>query len=489
MFEALFVDSLTPLTTALLAVALLIACGFEFVNGFHDTANAVATVIYTNALKPWRAVVLSGVFNFIGVLAGGISVAMGIIKLLPTELMVSQGSGGALAMVLALLAGAILWNLGTWYLGLPASSSHTLIGAIIGVGLANSLTAGHAFGEGVNWSKAADIGTALLLSPLFGFTVAALLFLLLKQFVRDQRLFEPPPGLTAPPLWIRSLLIATCSGVSFAHGQNDGQKGVGLIMLILIGLAPGGFALDLQADASRLHSARIAAVEIEELLVHAEVLPAGADAARLEAAVDPTSQRAEEPRTAALVALHRIERLLEGRDRVREIRRADRFHVRQSILLLDDAIKELGKADALSHLTKSQKKALDAHRDEIKGLTDYAPTWVLFAVALSLGVGTMVGWKRIVLTIGEKIGKSHMTYAQGAAAELVAASTIIVSGQLGLPVSTTHVLSSGIAGTMVAQRSGLQKSTIRNILLAWVLTLPASMLLSGGLFLLFRLFV
>ncbi len=489
MFEALTVDPLTPLATAFLVVALLVACGFEFVNGFHDTANAVATVIYTNALRPWRAVVLSGFFNFVGVLAGGVSVAMGIIKLLPTELLVAQGSGVALAMVMALLGGAILWNLGTWYLGLPASSSHTLIGAIIGVGLANSLTPGHQLGEGVNWSKAGDIGLALLLSPLFGFTVAALLLVLLRNFVRDARLFKPPAGHAPPPLWIRSLLIATCSGVSFAHGQNDGQKGVGLIMLILVGIAPGGFALDLEADAARVRAARVAVHEIDELLVHAEILADGDEAARLDASIPADAQRIDDPRAGALVALHRLERLLDDRARVQDIPREERFRVRQAVLLLDDALKSLGKADALAALTGAQKKALDAHRDEIKGLTDYAPRWVLLAVALSLGIGTMFGWKRIVVTIGEKIGKAHLTYAQGAAAELVAASTIYVSGQLGLPVSTTHVLSSGIAGTMVAQKSGLQRATVRNILLAWLLTLPASMLLSGGLFLLFRLFV
>jgi PiT family inorganic phosphate transporter len=489
MFDALFVDSLTPLATVFLVVALLVACGFEFVNGFHDTANAVATVIYTNALRPWRAVVLSGVFNFIGVLAGGITVAIGIIKLLPTELLVAQGSGGALAMVMALLGGAILWNLGTWFFGLPASSSHTLIGAIIGVGLANSLTPGHAFGEGVNWSKAGDIGLALLLSPLFGFSLAALLFLLIRNFVRDKRLFEPPPGNTPPPLWIRILLIGTCSGVSFAHGQNDGQKGVGLIMLILVGIAPGGFALDLAADGERMRAAQVAVHEIDELLVHAEIIADGEEATRLDASIPPTAQKIDDPRAGALVALHRLERLLDDRARVRDIPREERFQVRQAIMLLDEALKSLGKKDALDALTSAQKKALDAQRDAVRGLTDYAPRWVLFAVALSLGIGTMVGWKRIVVTVGEKIGKAHLTYAQGAAAELVAASTIYVSGQLGLPVSTTHVLSSGIAGTMVAQKSGLQRTTVRNVLLAWVMTLPASMLLSGGLFLLFRLFV
>jgi PiT family inorganic phosphate transporter len=341
----------------------------------------------------------------------------------------------------------------------------------------------------VNWSKAGDIGAALLLSPLFGFTVAAGLLFLLKNFARDPRLFQPPPGLTPPPLWIRTLLILTCSGVSYAHGNNDGQKGVGLIMLILIGLMPGGFALDLATAEAEVAAARTATHQIDEVLVAARVLPAGADVAALDAAMNAQAQKADRAEEGVLVALRRIERHLEGHARVSELDRDERFAVRQAVFLLEDGLKKLEKAGKLGALTKEQREALGAKRKIVQRLTDYAPFWVVLAVAIALGTGTMVGWKRIVITVGEKIGKSHLTYAQGAAAELVAASTIWLSGQLGLPVSTTHVLSSGIAGTMVAQKSGLQRSTVRNILLAWVLTLPATVLLAGGLYLLLRLFV
>src|SRR6266481_2902330 len=228
----------------LLFVALLIALGFEFVNGFHDTANAVATVIYTHSLPANFAVVWSGMFNLIGVLLSSGAVAFGIISLLPVELILQVGSGAGFAMVFALLIAAIIWNLGTWYLGLPASSSHTLIGSIIGVGVANALMQGQDGTSGVDWSKATEIGYALLLSPLFGFCVAAALLLLLKFAVHNPALYTAPKGEQPPPWWIRSILILTCTGVSFAHGSNDGQKGMGLIMLILIGTVPNAYALN-----------------------------------------------------------------------------------------------------------------------------------------------------------------------------------------------------------------------------------------------------
>jgi PiT family inorganic phosphate transporter len=171
----------------LLFVALLIALGFEFVNGFHDTANAVATVIYTHSLPANVAVVWSGTFNFLGVLLSSGAVAFGIISLLPVELILQVGSGAGFAMVFALLIAAIIWNLGTWYLGLPASSSHTLIGSIIGVGVANALMNGQDGTSGVDWTKATEIAYALLLSPVFGFGMAAILFLSLKFLVRKCR--------------------------------------------------------------------------------------------------------------------------------------------------------------------------------------------------------------------------------------------------------------------------------------------------------------
>lgn len=458
--EALFDGSLGTGTLVLLGLSLLIAFGFEFVNGFHDTANAVATVIYTKSLRPWTAVILSGICNFLGVFIGGIAVAMAIINLLPVELLLSGGSGEGLAMLLALLVAAILWNLGTWYFGLPASSSHTLIGAIVGVGLANSMLPGHTFGSGVNWGKAADVGLALLVSPFVGFALAAMLLLLAKKLIDDPRLYRPPVGTQPPPLWIRGVLIGGCTGVSFAHGSNDGQKGVGLVMLILMGFAPAAFALNLEVAAPAIDKANRALATAEQALD------------RVEDKQEVQALRGEVGELAAV---------LHGANDLRSVPAETRWQVRRDVLLIDSSLKKLEKK-----AEPATAKQLKTAREDLRGLTDYAPSWVLFCVALSLGVGTMVGWKRIVVTVGEKIGKEGLTYAQGAAAQLVAMSTIGLSAGLGLPVSTTHVLSSGIAGTMVAQRTGVQMQTITKILSAWVLTLPAAMLLAGVLFLVFR---
>src|SRR5271163_3789742 len=238
------VRSSSAMPYVLLGIALLIALGFEFVNGFHDTANAVATVIYTHSLPPNFAVVWSGAFNFLGVLTSTGLVAFGIISLLPVELILQVGSGAGFAMVFALLIAAIIWNLGTWYFGLPSSSSHTLIGSIVGVGIANALQRGQDGTSGVDWSQVTKIGEALLLSPLFGFIFAELLLLVMKFLVRAPALYTAPAANTPPPLWIRGLLVFTCTGVSFFHGSNDGQKGMGLIMLILIGVAPTAYALN-----------------------------------------------------------------------------------------------------------------------------------------------------------------------------------------------------------------------------------------------------
>lgn len=465
--EALFDHSLTTGSTALLLFCLLAALAFEFVNGFHDTANAVATVIYTNSLKPQVAVVVSGVCNFVGVFAGGIGVAMGIIKLLPVELLVSSGPGAGLAMVLALLFSAIGWNLGTWALGLPSSSSHTLIGSILGVGLANSLTPGHAFGDGVNWTKAQEIGLSLLVSPLVGFGAAFLLFALIRRSSRNPALLEAPKGDAPPPIGTRSTLIGTCAAVSFAHGSNDGQKGVGLVMLILMGLLPANFALRPDADEAAMERTRGAAKAlIESLRVHGDA-------------------RGQQEIAKATSELEDLARRLSGVSSVSGLEKDGRFPIRQDILLADRSIAALLERGHLG-LTAEERKALDASRKDLRSLTEYAPSWVLVAIALALGVGTMVGWKRIVVTVGEKIGKSHLTYAQGMSAELVAASAIGFASLSGLPVSTTHVLSSGIAGTMVAHKSGLNVGTVRNIALAWLLTLPVSMLMAGLLYLGFR---
>ena len=463
----LFEPSISLGTQVLLVVALLIAFGFEFVNGFHDTANAVATVIYTKSLGPRKAVAWSGFCNFIGVTVGGTAVAFGIVSLLPTELLVSADSARGLAMVLALLLAAIVWNLGTWFLGIPASSSHTLIGAILGVGLANSATPGHRFGSGVNWTKAGEVGLSLLVSPLVGFACAALLLLALKRLVTAPELYQPPKGDQPPPFWIRGTLLLTCTGVSLAHGSNDGQKGIGLVMLILIGVLPAHYALDSRHDR---HPGQVE-----------RVIGSLDNAAKLIRDHDPTG----EDRVKKLAEIADLHERLTGKPNFGAVPEGERWGLRADLIRVDEALRLIAKNRG-DQLSKAEEGKLEQARDALRSPVFYAPLWVLMAVATSLGLGTMIGWKRIVVTVGEKIGKDHLTYAQGASAELVAMATIGLADLGGLPVSTTHVLSSGVAGTMAANGTGLQWSTVRNIALAWVLTLPVCMILSAGLYLLFR---
>jgi len=476
-----------------LIIALGLALGFEFVNGFHDTANAVATVIYTHTLKPNYAVVWSGMWNLIGVLTSTGAVAFGIIALLPVELVVNAGSGAGFAMVFALLISAIIWNLGTWYLGLPASSSHTLIGSILGVGLANSVATGGAFGEGVNWGKATEVFQSLLLSPIVGFTAAALLLLAAKALIRNPSLYRSPEGETPPPPWIRGLLMLTCTGVSFAHGSNDGQKGMGLIMLILIGILPGIYALDLDVDAAtfgELSKASQAAI----VILDKHGTPGTLQGKEIDAHLSSflKSGNADDKTFTALAAKnHAIADKLAAKASFQDVSKADRRALRSDIYLVSKAIDKLDKKGKFTDET--EKKTLVGYKKQLVHVTEFIPNWVKVAVAFTLGLGTMVGWKRIVVTVGEKIGKDHLTYAQGASAELVAMTTIAAADHFGLPVSTTHVLSSGIAGAMTANGSGIQKETVRNLLLAWVLTLPVCIFLgaltfSAGLYLVFNVF-
>lgn len=471
---------------ALLFLALVIALGFEFVNGFHDTANAVATVIYTNSMPANYAVVWSGFFNFLGVLLSTGAVAFGIVSLLPVELILQVGSNAGFAMVFALLIAAIVWNLATWYFGIPSSSSHTLIGSIIGVGVANAMLHGKGGTAGVDWGKATEIGYALLLSPLLGFTVAALLFLAMKVLVRNKTLYEAPKGDTPPPLWIRALLIFTCTGVSFAHGSNDGQKGMGLIMLILIGTVPTAYALNRAVPEKYVQEFVVNSNAAEQALAAHGGGPNPAVASPPDARRAVTAYIADKklspttlPALGALV--DQVETQVSGYGSLAKVPAAATENMRNDMYLASEAIKRLGKEKTLT-FTESETAALTTYKASLDSATRFIPTWVKIAVAFALGLGTMIGWKRIVVTVGEKIGKSHLTYAQGASAELVAMGTIGAADMLGLPVSTTHVLSSGVAGTMAANRSGLQMSTIRNLLMAWVLTLPVSIVLAGVLY-------
>jgi PiT family inorganic phosphate transporter len=469
----------------LLGVALFIALGFEFVNGFHDTANAVATVIYTHSMPPNFAVVWSGAFNFLGVVVSSGAVAFGIVSLLPVELILQVGSGAGFAMVFALLIAAIIWNLGTWYFGLPSSSSHTLIGSIMGVGLMNQVMAvGNTGTSGVDWGQAAKIGESLLFSPLVGFSLAAVLLLAAMKLVPIPALYQEPKGNQPPPAWIRGLLVLTCTGVSFAHGSNDGQKGMGLIMLILIGTVPTAYALNRTMHEQDVDKFVAISTQAQTALGRYAIGPAPADPHA--AAIDIVRTRSITPQTLpALVALSAtIQRQVDGFHSLDKVPPGDMVNIRNEMYLVSEGLRLLGKSSI--GVSDADKKVLSHYKSELDESTKFSPPWVKVAVAIALGLGTMIGWKRIVVTVGERIGKTHLTYAQGASAELVAMLTIGAADMYGLPVSTTHVLSSGVAGTMVANRSGLQWSTVRNLLMAWVLTLPVSIALAGGLYWLLR---
>jgi PiT family inorganic phosphate transporter len=502
-------ETLTFSAGFFLLFALALALAFEFVNGFHDTANAVATVIYTNTLKPIVAVVWAGMWNlfgalgfvgwalgYFGVVIGGSAVAYSIVSLLPPELVLNTGSGAGFAMIFALLVSAILWNVGTWYLGLPASSSHTLIGSIMGVGLADSLMAGHGWVGGINWDQAYKNGMALLLSPIVGFVGAGLLLLILKALVHRKDLFQAPPDKeTPPPPWIRCLLVLTCTLVSVFHGSNDAQKGMGLMMLILIGIVPGAFAVNMSTPPALLNNAR---GELQQVIQIVTPLAAGTTtttdeaSGELTAYIKPTAGKAT-AKTFSAVATESQDILakLGTSTDFNSLPRDTRLAVRTDIYLVDNALDKFGKKKLI--VDPASAKVVKSTKGDLDKIVKYIPIGVKFAVAIALGFGTMIGWKRIVVTVGEKIGKSHLTYAQGASAELMAAATIGLADFGGLPVSTTHVLSSGIAGTMAANRSGLQTQTLINIVLAWVLTLPVCVFLgatlfSAGLFVTFHIF-
>jgi len=471
----------------LLGVALFIALGFEFVNGFHDTANAVATCIYTHSLEPHIAVVYSGVMNFIGVLLSSGAVAYSIVNLLPVELILKVSSGSGFAMVFALLIAAILWNLATWWRGLPASSSHTMIGSVIGVGVANQLMHGHSGLSGVDMVQVKKVFSALLLSPLIGFGMAALLFFLFKLLARDPRLYKAPEGTEPPPFYIRCLLILTCGGVSYFHGSNDGQKGMGLIMLILVGTVPTAYALNHTVSTKEVATFAAVSTQVAGALSNytSPDITGGEASPVLE---DFVNTKKYQP--GVMLALQQevvdIRNEATSYGSLGSVPASMQANVRNQMYLTSTALTMLPKAAGAPKISDADTAVLANYKKFLDKSTKFIPTWVKVAVALALGLGTMIGWKRIVVTVGEKIGKTHLTYAQGAAAEITAMITIGLADGYGLPVSTTHVLSSGVAGTMAANKSGLQASTIRDIALAWVFTLPAAAVLSGCLFLLFN---
>lgn len=469
--------------------ALLFVLSFEFINGFHDTANAVATVIYTNAMPAKTAVMMSGISNFLGVLLGGVGVAYAIVHLLPVELLVDSHHG--LIIVFSIVASAIAWNLGTWYFGIPASSSHALIGSILGVALANAIIKGLPIEQSVNWQKAIDMALSLIISPIVGFILAGVFLFILKLRFPNSNMHLTPEkrkekkSKKKPPFWNRVVLILSALGVSFVHGSNDGQKGIGLIMLVLISFVPQYFVLDLNSSAYQIERTRDAAIHLQNLYSsNKQVLsPYISLDLKANALLDNDFQC-----TADLTGtiLYEFNKNMANIRDYKSLASDQRILMRHYILCLDDIAKNVIKS---SNLTNADKSDINRLRNDLRATTEYAPLLVILAVAMSLGAGTMVGWRRVVLTVGEKIGKQSMTYAQGMCAQITAIISIGAANLFSLPVSTTHILSSGVAGTMVANKSGLQKATVINIALAWILTLPAVIIMGAAFFWISSLFL
>jgi len=481
-------------TGLLLVLALLFVLFYEAINGFHDTANAVATVIYTRAMRSQVAVVMAGVFNFFGVLLGGLSVAYAIVHLLPTDLLLNVGSAHGLAMVFSMLLAAIIWNLGTWYFGLPASSSHTLIGAIIGIGLTNALITGTSVVDALNIPKMIGIFMSLVISPIVGLVLAGGMVFILRRYwsgsKKRRRIHMTPAerekidGKKKPPFWTRIALIVSAIGVSYSHGANDGQKGIGLIMLVLIGVAPAGFVVNMNSTGYDITRTRDAVNHLEQYYQqHADSLT---HIVQMAPPVVPTPEEVPSgPKefhcdaARALPAIQQAQGLLNNLQSYDKLTVDQRAQLRRLLMCISDTSE---KASKLPGVTSDDQRFLSKLKGDLLGTIEYAPVWIIVAVALALSLGTMVGWRRVATTIGEKIGKKGMTYAQGMSAQLTAAVSIGVASYTGMPVSTTHVLSSSVAGTMLVDGGGVQSKTIKNILLAWIFTLPVSILLSGSLY-------
>ncbi|EGY29110.1 Phosphate/sulfate permease [Candidatus Regiella insecticola 5.15] len=481
-------------TGLMLVLALFFVLFYEAINGFHDTANAVATVIYTRAMRSQTAVVTAGIFNFLGVMLGGLSVAYAIVHLLPTDLIFNVGSAHGLAMVFSMLLAAIIWNLGTWYFGIPASSSHTLIGSIIGIGLTNALITSTSLVDALNIPKMIQIFLSLILSPLVGLVIAGLMVFLLRRYwqgtKKRQRIHLTPAerekkdGKRKPPFWTRILLILSAIGVSFSHGANDGQKGIGLIMLVLIGIAPAGFIIDMSASSYDIARTRNAITNIQQYYKqHNDMLVAANSShptsmPEYDATGDATQQFHCHP-FAATSVIDQAAALLNDLQSYYDLNTDQRSHMRRLLTCAAEITTTVAK---LPETSAEDRHFLYNLRKDLLETVEYAPTWIIVAVALALSLGTMIGWKRVAVTIGEKIGKKGMTYAQGMSAQMTAAVSIGVASYTGMPVSTTQVLSSAVAGTMLVDGGGLQNKTVKNITLAWVLTLPICIMLSGTLY-------
>lgn len=456
----------SALIVAMLVVCLVMVLAFEASNGFHDSSNAVATVIYTHSLRPVQAVIWSSVMNLIGVLVGGISVAYALVEILPPDVLTPPDGSPAVPMLASIFASALFWNVLTWAFAIPNSSSHCIIGSLIGVAAADALIKSRTLAQGVDWRQISTVLKGLAFSPVLGFFIAGGLYFALRLIVRRGHLLEPPAQGQQPVWWLRGLLVLTCTSVSFSHGTNDGQKSIGLIMLTIIGLLPASYALNPDA-AGQLAALSSYATQAEPLIA-----AYGDD-------VKAQGIAAAQALIGAQAQLERQVNELRTHQRVVEGERATRSQLRGYVY---DVVSQMKYVSERKDVPAAQRQQASKLLKSMSTPVEYAPWWVRLLSAVCLGGGTMVGYRRVVRTLGERLGRQHMTPGQGASAELVGSALIGTAGFTGLPVSTTHIITSGIAGTMAASGQGVQSGMIIRIVMTWIVTLPVTMGLSGALF-------
>ncbi|MEY4504920.1 MAG: hypothetical protein RL154_1217, partial [Pseudomonadota bacterium] len=393
-------NNIETLTIGLLLLSLAIALFFEFINGFHDTANAVAMIIYTNSMKAEYSVVMAGIMNFLGVITGGIGVAFAIVHLLPVDILVSTNQEAALAMIYSLLISAVVWNFGTWYFGLPVSSTHSLIGSILGVSISFGVLNGFDVAQSVNWKVAYGVLLALAISPLVGFGLAYLLMKLSRKYISNQKFFDSPEPnnkgkVKHPSFWARIGIIATGAGVSYAHGSNDGQKGIGLVMIILIGVLPAYFALNMETKQYKIMQTRDGAANLAKFYAdNNETFITLLNDKEVKSALRTKNTIAECDLSNVYETTLLVSTKIDGLKSYSELSPADRWSVRTTIICADNFFAQTQKI--FEKIDKDKAEYIADQRKRLVAPIEYAPIWVIIAVALAIGLGTMIGYKRIV---------------------------------------------------------------------------------------------
>lgn len=451
-------------SVALLGAIFLLIVLQEAANGFHDTANAVATAIYSNALKPMPAVSIAAFGNFLGVLLGGTAVAFALVYLLPKEMVAGINTVQDACLMLSLVFTAFCWNVGTWWFGIPNSTTHAYIGSIIGVSIAHAVLNGTPVAEAINWHQGSKVLITLLLSPAIGFLLGYLVLLALRTLVKDPSLYRPAETDERPPSWIRGLLISGTAGVSFLHGSNDGQKSIGLMMIVLFGLFPANFGLNPSRLSDEGYAQGLHTIDSISLIADKysqdEMLGHGATRLQNE--------------------LQQLRSSMEAQRQGQELDEALYISMRSKILVAHETLSKLMKnGELLERFTSKEIAILNQSYRQLSNFIQYVPLWVILISATALGIGTAVGYKKIVTTLGEKLGSSRMNPAQGTAAQAAAMASIALADFGGMPVSTTHVLSSGVVGAVTATPGDkVQSKSIAKIAITWITTLPGTVILS-----------